>query len=180
MVVGLLQAEIDTPESPVADGTSTSWSPWSTAKPGARRILDAMLRPACEATGFGADPDGLSLAKPRAHPHGIDFGPLEPPSARSPPHPRGADRSLRRSVAADLLRLRERVDEWAADERLRLVGRRHLRSNNSWMHSIPVLVKGKVRLHVAGPSRRRRSDSASRRRPPGCGPGSARSWLPWR
>ena len=31
-----------------------------------------------------------------------------------------------------------------------LVGRRQLRSNNSWMHNLPLLVKGKERctLHV--------------------------------
>ena len=42
------------------------------------------------------------------------------------------------------------VIETAPDDGLLLVGRRHLRSNNSWMHNLEVLTKGKPRctLHV--------------------------------
>ena len=49
----------------------------------------------------------------------------------------------------DLGRLAAAVDE-LADRDVVLVGRRDLRSNNSWMHNVPVLVKGKARctLHV--------------------------------
>jgi anaerobic selenocysteine-containing dehydrogenase len=35
-----------------------------------------------------------------------------------------------------------------ADGALRLIGRRHVRSNNSWMHNAPRLVKGKPRHHL--------------------------------
>ena len=45
----------------------------------------------------------------------------------------------------ELARLEARVVEWAGDGRLRLIGRRHLRSNNSWMHNSQRLVKGKGR-----------------------------------
>ena len=45
---------------------------------------------------------------------------------------------------ADLDRLRASVPE-LEQRSLVLVGRRHLRSNNSWMHNIEVLVKGKAR-----------------------------------
>jgi len=50
-------------------------------------------------------------------------------------------------------RLRAGLDEHGtgdADRPFLLVGRRHLRSNNSWMHNVNVLVKGKPRctMHV--------------------------------
>ena len=45
---------------------------------GPERILDFMLRTGPYGDGFGADPDGLTLAKLEENPHGIDFGPLQP------------------------------------------------------------------------------------------------------
>src|SRR5262249_19584099 len=45
---------------------------------GPERVLDLMLRTGPYGDGFGADPDGLTLAKLEANPHGIDFGPLQP------------------------------------------------------------------------------------------------------
>jgi anaerobic selenocysteine-containing dehydrogenase len=52
-------------------------------------------------------------------------------------------------IVADVARLRASLQRGAVDE-LVLIGRRQLRSNNSWMHNLPVLVKGKPRctLHV--------------------------------
>jgi anaerobic selenocysteine-containing dehydrogenase len=46
-------------------------------------------------------------------------------------------------ITSDLPRLAARLERPADD--LVLVSRRHLRSNNSWMHNVPVLVKGKDR-----------------------------------
>jgi anaerobic selenocysteine-containing dehydrogenase len=46
-----------------------------------------------------------------------------------------------------------------------LIGRRHVRSNNSWMHNVEVLVKGKARCTLQMPSRRRRPPGPRRRRP---------------
>ena len=45
-------------------------------------------------------------------------------------------------ITADLPRLAERLERPADD--LVLVSRRHLRSNNSWMHNVPALVKGRT------------------------------------
>ena len=52
-------------------------------------------------------------------------------------------------IVADVARLAEGLDG-RRDHRFVLVGRRHLRSNNSWMHNVQVLVKGKPRctLHL--------------------------------
>jgi anaerobic selenocysteine-containing dehydrogenase len=46
-------------------------------------------------------------------------------------------------ITADIPRLAARLDR--APDDLVLISRRHLRSNNSWMHNVPVLVKGKDR-----------------------------------
>lgn len=99
------------------------------------RLLDLGLR---------AGPHGLSLAKLRAAPHGLDLGALEP---RLPGRLQHADRRIRLVPAVyeqDLPRLRARLDE-AAPDGLVLIGRRQLRSNNSWMHNSLRLVKGKPR-----------------------------------
>ena len=45
---------------------------------GPERVLDLMLRTGPYGDGFGADPDGLSLAVLEANPHGVDLGPLQP------------------------------------------------------------------------------------------------------
>jgi anaerobic selenocysteine-containing dehydrogenase len=110
-----------------------------------RRLLDLALR-----TGPYGRRSGrrLSLQALDAAPHGIDLGPLEPclPERLFTP-----DRRIRLAPAelvADLARLRERLLGPAPavrDGSLQLVGRRHLRSNNSWMHNSLRLVKGRER-----------------------------------
>jgi anaerobic selenocysteine-containing dehydrogenase len=110
---------------------------------GPARLLDFGLRIGPWGEGYGADPDGLTLERLRAHPNGIDKGALEPrlpvplttPSGRidlAPPH-----------VTADVPRLERRLAR--SDHGLLLVSRRHLRSNNSWMHNVPSLMTGRER-----------------------------------
>jgi anaerobic selenocysteine-containing dehydrogenase len=48
-------------------------------------------------------------------------------------------------IADDMARLRDALERRPERGDMVLVGRRHLRSNNSWMHNINVLVKGKPR-----------------------------------
>jgi anaerobic selenocysteine-containing dehydrogenase len=115
---------------------------------GPERILDFMLRTGPYGDGFGADPDGLTLAVLEANPHGVDLGPLQ---ARMPEvlrTPSGKIELAPEACVADVERLRNVLVRPTPD--LVLVGRRDLRSNNSWMHNLPVLVKGKARctLHV--------------------------------
>lgn len=89
-------------------------------------------------------PAALSLAALREQPSGIDLGPLEP---QLPARLRTADQCIHCDSPAPLADL-ERL--WAAFSTppapgLRLIGRRHLRSNNSWMHNFHRLVKGRDR-----------------------------------
>ncbi|MGB9183684.1 MAG: molybdopterin oxidoreductase family protein [Solirubrobacteraceae bacterium] len=118
---------------------------------GPERLLDLMLRTGPYGDGFGARSDGgtLSLAALEAAPHGLDLGPLAP---RLPDALRTAGGTIDLTpelLVADVPRLYEVLGRTPADGPV-LIGRRHLRSNNSWMHNLPVLVKGKSRctLHV--------------------------------
>ncbi|MGE5047109.1 MAG: molybdopterin dinucleotide binding domain-containing protein, partial [Deltaproteobacteria bacterium] len=98
---------------------------------GERRILDLLLR-------FG--PHDLSLRKLARHPHGIDLGPLRPQLAAR----LAANRARLQLAPALFLRDLARLEESLArvSDGLVLIGRRALRSNNSWMHNSLRLVKG--------------------------------------
>jgi anaerobic selenocysteine-containing dehydrogenase len=119
-----------------------------TGDTGPERRLDMMLRLGPYGDGFGARPDGLTLAKVLAHPHGIDLGPLRPRLPRPLRTRSGRIELLPDPIAGDLPRLRRALDE--RPDGIVLVGRRHLRSNNSWMHNVPALTGGSNRctLHI--------------------------------
>ena len=112
---------------------------------GPDRILDFLLRTGPFGDGFGAVPDGLTLDKLIASPHGIDFGALEPRLPNVLRTQSGKIELAARQVVDDLTRLEVFCQEKIDTTQLTLVGRRDLRSNNSWLHNIEVLVKGKVR-----------------------------------
>ncbi|MEL7209488.1 MAG: molybdopterin-dependent oxidoreductase, partial [Actinomycetota bacterium] len=103
---------------------------------GTELIVDAMVRLGPYGEGFGADPDGLSLDVLEANPHGIDLGPLEPRLPAGLSTPSAQVELAPPEIVADLDRLAGDLDPLAEDQAV-LVGRRHLRSNNSWMHNIP-------------------------------------------
>jgi anaerobic selenocysteine-containing dehydrogenase len=119
---------------------------------GPERILDLMLRTGPYGDGFGADLDGLSLAKLEANPHGIDLGPLRPRVPEVLRTQSGRIELAPDACVADVPRLRAVLDRSTVgadgEPLLVLIGRRDLRSNNSWMHNLPVLVKGKPRCTV--------------------------------
>ncbi|MFG1998440.1 molybdopterin oxidoreductase family protein [Spirillospora sp. NPDC048911] len=115
--------------------------------------LDMMLRLGPYGDGFGADPAGLTLARLRdEHPHGLDLGALKPRLDEVLCTSSGRIELCPPSFAADADRLHAALDA-AADAasdagasngsgELLLIGRRHLRSNNSWLHNLPELVRG--------------------------------------
>ncbi|MFF0746276.1 molybdopterin oxidoreductase family protein [Streptomyces sp. NPDC004111] len=108
-----------------------------TGDSGPERRLDLMLR-------LGPY-EGLTLDALRAAPHGIDLGPLRPRLGQVLKTRSGRVELLPGPVAADLPRLRRALEERTEDRALVLVGRRHLRSNNSWMHNVPALTGGSNR-----------------------------------
>jgi len=88
-------------------------------------------------------PEGLSVARLRASPHGVDLGPLEPCLSRRLATPGRRIRLAPPVFVADLPRAAQDLAEPVPE--LVLIGRRHVRSNNSWMHNSQRLVKGSSR-----------------------------------
>jgi anaerobic selenocysteine-containing dehydrogenase len=113
---------------------------------GPERVLDLMLRTGPYGDRFGAPghEDGLSLAVLEANPHGVDLGPLQPrlPGVLGTP---SGQVELAPAPIIDDVEARLLPSLATRPEGLVLVGRRDLRSNNSWMHNLEVLVKGKPR-----------------------------------
>jgi hypothetical protein len=106
------------------------------------QILDFMIRTGHRGDGFGANPGGLTLAELKAHPHGLDLGPLTPRIPDGLATPSGKIEIGHEVLVADLARL-EAAIEGAPGPQLMLVGRRQVRTANSWTHNVEVLVKGK-------------------------------------
>jgi anaerobic selenocysteine-containing dehydrogenase len=114
-------------------------------KPPIQQLLDLRLRSGWQGDLFGARPGGVTLDKLKEHEHGVDLGPmverfparLKTPSARfdlaAPP------------LVEDWARVRARFDAPADPDSLLLIGRRHVRSNNTWMHNLEPLVTGRSR-----------------------------------
>lgn len=106
---------------------------------GPELMLDVMLK---------LGPYGLSLAELRANQHGIDLGPLQPRLKELVCTPSGMVELAPPQLVADVARLRTRLA--APLPEMLLIGRRQLRSNNSWLHNVATLVGGSNRctLHV--------------------------------
>ena len=108
------------------------------------RVIDLMVRSGPYGDHFGARPDGLTLERMRSEPHGIDLGPLEPRLTDVLRTASGTIELASDGIRADAAELAATLGE-PVDETMVLVGRRHIRSNNSWMHNLEVLVKGRPR-----------------------------------
>jgi anaerobic selenocysteine-containing dehydrogenase len=110
---------------------------------GPERLLELALRGGPYGDRFGAVPGGLTLAKVKAAPAGIDLGALEP---RIPELLRTVSGKIELAPGLFVDDVgRARADLARAVPDLVIVGRRQLRSNNSWMHNLPVLAKGPFR-----------------------------------
>ncbi|WP_433663262.1 molybdopterin-dependent oxidoreductase [Nocardia sp. CA-128927] len=106
-----------------------------------RRLVDLLLR---------SGPARLSVAALLASPSGVDLGPLRTGFAN---RVRTKDRKIHLLpdiIATDLERLAADLarDEHDPELPLRLIGRRHVRSNNSWGHNSGRLVAGDPRHHL--------------------------------
>ncbi|MFI8106438.1 molybdopterin-dependent oxidoreductase [Streptomyces sp. NPDC086023] len=131
------------PASPVHGRDPEALTALLTGENGPERRLDLMLRLGPYGDGFGADPEGLTLDRLLAAPHGIDLGPLAPRLPGILRTTTGRIDLLPAPVAADLPRLRAALTPDPAA--FLLVGRRHLRSSNSWLHNVPALTGGSNR-----------------------------------
>jgi anaerobic selenocysteine-containing dehydrogenase len=129
--------------------TAVRWLPraaWSPLRTLLRRGPLGILSAAAPGTvREGVPATGLTLAALRKHPHGLDLGPLEPRLPGRLFTPGKRIRLIDEIYVSDLERLRASRNGDGQGNGLVLIGRRQLRSNNSWMHNSPRLVKGKPR-----------------------------------
>jgi anaerobic selenocysteine-containing dehydrogenase len=149
VVTGLVQKAVQRTGSNVEGRDPDELLAALSSRRGPERILDLMLRSGPYGDGFGADPSGLSLSVLEEAPHGVDLGPLHPRIPEVLRTPSGKIELAPEPIVDDVARLRRSLARGHNGEMM-LVGRRDLRSNNSWMHNVDVLVKGKERctLHL--------------------------------
>jgi len=143
-----VEHEVASPASPIHGRDAAEIMAALAPRRGPERLLDLMLRTGPYGDAFGANPDGLGLAALEAKPHGIDLGPLAPRIPEVLRTPSGKIELAPEPLVADVARLRAALERPGSP--MVLIGRRDLRSNNSWMHNLGVLVKGNPRctMHV--------------------------------
>jgi anaerobic selenocysteine-containing dehydrogenase len=139
---GLVAMVVGDPRSRVA-GRDPAAIVSASAGRGPDRILDFSIRTGPWGDAYGGNPEGLTLARLKAETHGIDMGPLSPRLPEILRTPSGRIELAPSYITADLDRLRRSLAR--ADDGLVLVSRRHLRSNNSWMHNVARLMSGRDR-----------------------------------
>ncbi|MBB5075586.1 molybdopterin-dependent oxidoreductase [Nonomuraea endophytica] len=133
-----LEKAVSTPGSGVEGRDAGELAALLDGESGAERRLDMMLRlgPYGEWSGRGE----LSLRKLLDNPHGLDLGPLEPRLPELLTTASGRVELAPPQLIDDVERLRDGLG--AEPPGFLLIGRRHLRSNNSWMHNVAPLVGG--------------------------------------
>lgn len=111
---------------------------------GPERLIDLGIRVGPWGDDIGRRPGGLTLEAVRAHPDGLRLGELEGGRlAEVLTTPSGRIELTHPMLTDDVARLADRVDRRA--DGLLLTSRRHLRSNNSWLHNVAALMRGRDR-----------------------------------
>ncbi len=108
---------------------------------GQDQMFELLVRSGPYGDHFGENAAGLTLEKLKSMPHGVDFGPMQPRIAEVIHLPDGKIDLAPDAIVRDL----PRFERWLAEEKpagLQLLGRRHMRSFNTWMHNLPSLAKG--------------------------------------
>ena len=135
----LLEEELGRALGPAAAQVMAALAP----QRGAERLLDLALRSGPYGDQFGRKPGGLTLAALKAAPSGIDLGPLTERIPEALRTPSGKIELAPQLLLDDLARVA--ADLASPAPALVIIGRRQLRSNNSWMHNLPALAKGAYR-----------------------------------
>jgi len=144
VMLNLIERETKLETSPIAGRDAHQILAALAPRRGPERAIAFMLRTGPYGEGFGKNPDGLSLTKLEAAPHGIDLGALEPRIPEVLRTPSGKIDLAPDFIVLDVRRLAATLGGNGHGEFL-LIGRRQLRSCNSWMHNTPRLVSGKAR-----------------------------------
>ena len=116
-------------------------------QPGWERLVDFMVRSGPYGDAFDdEDKEGLNLEKIKAVPHAIDLGPLQPRLPEMLRTPGKRIRLMHPLLEEDLKRLKgEMKMPKQANGNMLLIGRRHIRDMNSWLHNIRQYTRGKNR-----------------------------------
>ncbi len=140
------QREVSNAASPVAGREPAELLADLEPRRGPERLLDLMIRCGPYGDGFGTRSDGplLTLTRLEDAPHGIDLGALEPRVPEMLRTPSGKIELAPAAIVADVERMGASLGR-EQNGSLVLIGRRQLRSNNSWMHNVDPLVRGKDR-----------------------------------
>ena len=142
-VAGLVATACTTPHTPLT-GRDPQEATAALVGSGPERLVDLGIRVGPWGDDLGRRPGGLTLAEVRRHPNGLRLGELEGGRLDDVVcTPSGTVELVHQRLVDDVPRLRARLQR-PADE-LVLTSRRHLRSNNSWMHNVPALMRGKDR-----------------------------------
>ncbi len=161
VIASTLGKEVADPDSPVAGRTVGELTAMLPDGPGYERRLDMMLRLGPFGDAFGTRPDGLTLQRLKDTPHGVDLGALTPRIPEILRTPSGKIELAPEPIIADIPRLQASLD---SGDGFLLIGRRHLRSNNSWMHNLPALSGGSntctLQIHPDDAARLGLSDTA--------------------
>ena len=108
---------------------------------GQDRMFELLVRSGPYGDHFGKQAHGLTIEKLKTQPHGVDFGPMRPRIEEVVFLPGGKVDLAPSLITSDLARLESWLNE-DESECLHLLGRRHMRSFNTWMHNLPSLAKG--------------------------------------
>jgi anaerobic selenocysteine-containing dehydrogenase len=132
---------------------------------GPERQIDFALRMGPYGDMFGRKPDGLNLQKVKAAAGGIDLGRLQSRIPEVLRTPSGKIELAPAMLLGDLARVAAEMDKPVPE--LVIIGRRQVRSCNSWMHNLPTLAKGPFRctalVHPADAERHGLSDGGKAR-----------------
>jgi anaerobic selenocysteine-containing dehydrogenase len=156
----LLKEELQRAAGADAEAVFQAVSRWQ----GPERLLDLGLRSGPYGDQFGAHPPGLTLAKVQEQPHGHDLGALAPRVPEVLRTPSGKIELAPQALLDDLQRVSADLQGADPGADLVVIGRRDVRSNNSWLHNLPLLAKGPDRsvaiVHPADAARHGVQDGA--------------------
>jgi anaerobic selenocysteine-containing dehydrogenase len=142
-VGGMIATMCATPGTPLT-GRDPEQAGAALAGRGSERLVDLGIRLGPWGDELGRRPGGLTLDEVRSHPDGLRLAELAGGRLDEVVcTPSGTVELVHQRLIDDLPRLRARLTRPADD--LLLTSRRHLRSNNSWMHNVPALMRGKDR-----------------------------------
>jgi anaerobic selenocysteine-containing dehydrogenase len=142
VLMTLISSSVADERSPIAERDAAQILAETEGGCGPERILDFLLRTGPYGDRYESG-RGLSLEVLRSNPHGIDLGALQPRVPDILTTPPGKIELAAEGIIAAMPQLQELLEDRA--NTMVLVGRRTLRSNNSWMHNLDILVKGKHR-----------------------------------